>query len=163
MTVSTWLPSALRRTTSVSVWAKLPAPVGSRWIVATSPLAAVVVTTRSFTEPSLLRSETVSIRLPSAPIRIVSVWSTWPSPSISRLTVLLSPDAEIAVTVRSSSAPLAAMSLIVSVRPPSALSTVTSVVVTAVPLPDGSDEVVTDSPLALTVLTVRSMTAPVAA
>ena len=65
VTVSVRLPSALRTVTSVSVRSKTPLPVVSSCVVVDRPLALVVTTVSSSSEPFALRSVTVSVRLPS--------------------------------------------------------------------------------------------------
>ena len=72
--VSVLLPSALRTVTSVVVRVKLPLPVGSLWVVTDRPEAEVMMTVWSNGVLLALTSLTVSVRLPSAPSTVTSLW-----------------------------------------------------------------------------------------
>lgn len=74
LSVSIWLPSAPRTTTSVSLKSKLPLPSVSHWVVFDSPLALVVTTVLSRSEPFESKSLTVRVVPPSAARVVRSVW-----------------------------------------------------------------------------------------
>ena len=145
--------------TSVRLWVKAPVPVGSDWVVTESPLAEVVITDFEARAP-LMVAVMVSVRLPSAPSTVVSVW-LWvgaPLPVRFHWVVFDSPLAAVLTTNWSVSLP---ESVMVLVEPPSAFKTVTSVRVWEyVPELVASHWVVFDSPLAAVVITVRSLKAP---
>ena len=81
----------------------------STCVVIESPLPLVVVTVRSASDPSALRSLTVSVRLPSAlrTVTSVRVSQNVPEPYLSCWIVVDSPLALVVVTLRSFSDPLA--------------------------------------------------------
>jgi hypothetical protein len=86
---------------------KVPLPVLSTWVVTDNPLALVVVTVWSLSDPSALPSDTVSTVLPSAASVTVSAWSATPMPRLSTWTVRERPSACVVVTAWSSSVPFA--------------------------------------------------------
>ena len=161
--VVTTLPSALVAMVELVVRSTVPLPSRSIWTVLVRPSALVCVTVRSTSEPSALRSLTVSVRLRSVltTITSVSVRSNTPEPVESVWTVLDRPSALVVVTARSSTAPLAARSLTETVWLPSALVARTSSW-PVMPLPSRSRAIVTVLPSALVVVTVRSVNMPTA-
>ena len=93
--------------TSMRVASMTPSPFKSHWVVWLSPVALVVTTVLSRSEPFALRSLTVSVRLPLALRTVTSVrlWSTVPVPSLSHCVVTDRPLALVVLKVRSFSDP----------------------------------------------------------
>ncbi len=119
------------------------------------PLADVVVTVWLRRVPLALVLVTVSMRLPSVPITMLSVrvTSVTPSPFSSTRVVDERPVAEVMVAVELILAPVESKTDTVSVRLPSRLRTVTSVVVPSI-LPSTFLVTELDRSVALTVVTV---------
>jgi hypothetical protein len=74
------LPSSLRTVTSVRVRSNTASPFSSYWVVTESPLALVVVTDLSSSDPLGFNRETVSTTVPFAWVTMVSCRSLAPSP-----------------------------------------------------------------------------------
>ena len=109
VTVSVWPPLTSPTVSSSMTLSATPSPSRSSWVSFDRPSALVVVTESSRVEPSALRSVSVVVEDPSAPVTVceVSVVSKVPSPLWSSCTVLLWPSAEVVVMVWPEVDPLA--------------------------------------------------------